>query len=392
MSAYESASHFRLGTSLIHVGSEPSPSTGAVVPPISLATTFVQTSPGVHPGVSDPNSFGRGYDYSRTCNPTRGGFERALGSIEHGQCVSFSSGCAAISACLHLLPPGSNLLCISDVYGGTHRLLTKIASTNLNINITFTDFDVLTSEAVKDVQMIWLETPTNPSLKITSIKKMVELAPENCLLCVDNTFASPYFQNPLLLGADVVVHSVTKYINGHSDVVMGAAITGKEDIYEKLRFHQNAVGAVPSPFDCYLALRGLKTLHVRMDLCEKNAHAIALFLEKKGLKVIYPGLENHPQHIIAKEQMKGFGGMISFYVDGGIEDTSKFLSKLKVFLLAESLGAVESLAECPAIMTHSGIPKEERVKVGVEDNLVRLSVGLEGIDDLCADLEQALQK
>lgn len=369
--------------------------TGAVVVPISLATTFRQATPGKATAASDPNSFGLGYEYSRTGNPTRGAFERAVAAAEGAKFgVAFSSGSAATSAVVHLMQQGDHMLCIDDVYGGTQRYFRKIVSPSMGINIDFVD---MSKEIPFDSKsrLLWLETPTNPTLKITDIAKVCKMAEENnCLVAVDNTFCSPYFQSPLALGADIVVHSVTKYIGGHSDVVMGVVACNDEEIYTKLRFIQNGVGAVPSPFDCFLAHRGLKTLHVRMEAAARNAHAIALFLESHNAvtKVLYPGLKSHPQHMLAQKQQHGYGAMITFYCVGGREQSACVLQNLRVFTLAESLGAVESLAECPSLMTHASVPDAQRAILGIDDTLIRLSVGLESCSDLIKDMDNALNK
>ena len=341
--AIEKADGFRgQGTKYLHlVGEEESNPYGAVVTPISLATTFKQGRPGVPACVDDPNSFGLGFEYSRTGNPTRGAFERAVAQAEQARyCVSFSSGSAATSAVVHLLKHGDKILCIDDVYGGTQRYFRRIVQPTMDIAVDFCD---LNNEFTVDesTKLIWLETPTNPTLKVTDISAVAKKKGQ-ALLAVDNTFMSPYFQNPLTLGADVVVHSVTKYIGGHSDVVMGLVCTNEEDIFRKLKFISNGVGAVPSPFDCFLAHRGLKTLHLRMEAASRNAQAIALFLEDHPMvrKVAYPGLVSHPQHELAKRQQHGFGAMITFYCKGGRNEADKILSSLKVFTLAESLGAV----------------------------------------------------
>mmetsp|Transcript_4927 Transcript_4927/g.8889 ORF Transcript_4927/g.8889 Transcript_4927/m.8889 type:complete len:483 (-) Transcript_4927:129-1577(-) len=376
--------------------------TGAVVPPISLATTFKQSTPGEPSARGDPNSFGLGFEYSRTGNPTRGVFERAVAAAEKAKyCVAFSSGSAATSAVVHLLTPGERILSIDDVYGGTQRYFRKVVNPRMGIEIDFVDFS--NNQAVLSkmltggdkTKLLWLETPTNPTLKVTDIEKVSTMTKRfnaNALLCVDNTFCSPYFQNPLEHGADIVVHSVTKYINGHSDVVMGVVCTNDEEIYTQLRFIQNGVGAVPSPFDCYLAHRGLKTLHLRMEAAARNANAIALFLEDhQGVtKVLYPGLKSHPQHDIATRQQNGYGAMITFYCIGKREQSAILLQNLRVFALAESLGAVESLAECPSLMTHASVPDEQRALLGIDDTLIRLSVGIESCADLVADLDNAL--
>jgi len=389
--------HHGFGTTAIHAGQEPDALTGAVTPPISMATTFAQASPGVKMGLNQQNSFGNGWEYSRTGNPTRGAFERALAAAEHAKyAVCYSSGMAATTAIIHLLKSGDHVISIDDVYGGTQRYFRKTVSPTYNITFDFVDFNdtqLLESKITPKTKLLWLETPTNPTLKISDIAEVSKVAKKhNLLLVVDNTFMSPYFQNPLDHGADIVMHSITKYINGHSDVVMGVVATSDDAVYEKLRFIQNGVGAVPSPFDSYLALRGLKTLHVRMQKHEKNAQVIAEFLESHNNveKVYYPGLKSHPQHEIAKKQLHGYGGMITFYVKGGLAKAKSVLEKFKVFTLAESLGAVESLAESPAIMTHASVPKEHRETLGIHDNLIRLSVGIEGLPDLIKDLDNAL--
>lgn len=387
--------HHGFGTKAIHAGQDANEHTGAVTVPISMATTFAQASPGVKMGLKQNESFGNGWEYSRTGNPTRGALETALAACEFGKyAVAFSSGMAATTAIVHLLKTGDHILSIDDVYGGTQRYFRKTVAPTYNMSFDFVDANDFESKIVEGkTKMIWLETPTNPTLKVSDIRKCSALCKKyGLILVVDNTFMSPYFQNPLTLGADVVIHSITKYINGHSDVVMGVAMTNDDGIYEKLRFVQNGIGAVPSPFDCYLALRGLKTLHVRMAKHEKNAMAIAEFLEKHEMveKVFYPGLPSHPQHAIAKDQCHGFGGMVTFYVKGDLNKAKKVLENFKLFTLAESLGAVESLVESPAIMTHASVPKEHRKKLGISDNLIRLSVGIEGLPDLIQDLENAL--
>lgn len=380
------ASTWGFGTRAILAGQEPDPTTGAVVVPISLATTFLQDSPGVH----------KGFEYSRTDNPTRRAFEANVAACENARYgIGFASGSAATMTILHMLKAGDHVAAMDDCYGGTYRYFTKIA-TPMGLNFSFADFSqegevekILTDKT----KLIWMESPTNPTLKLTDIRKVAEVAKKrNILLVVDNTFMSPYFQNPLDLGADIVVHSVTKYLNGHSDVVMGMVLTNSDEIKTRLRFLQNGIGAVPSPFDCFLAMRGMKTLHLRMREHAKNALHIAQFLEShpKVEKVIYPGLPSHPQHELAKAQMKGFGGMVTFYVKGELEQAKQFLENLHIFHLAESLGSVESLVDFPPIMTHAAVPKEEREKLGISDTLVRLSVGVEDLDDLVRDLENAL--
>jgi len=374
----------------IHSSENP---TGAVVVPISLATTFQQSAPGKATAQDDPNSFGMGYEYSRTGNPTRGAFERAVASAENAKfCVAFSSGSASTSAVIHLLKSGDHVLCVDDVYGGTQRYFRRIVRPNMGISFDFVNMnDDIPFKS--NTKLLWLETPTNPTLKITDIAKVSkEAKAHGCLLAVDNTFCSPYFQSPLDLGADVVVHSVTKYIGGHSDVVMGVVCTNSDDIYSKLRFVQNGIGAVPSPFDCFLAHRGLKTLHIRMEASARNAYAIALFLEAHEAvkEVLYPGLSSHPQHELAKRQQHGFGAMITFFCVGGREQSACVLQNMRIFALAESLGAVESLAECPSLMTHASVPDDQRALLGIDDTLIRLSVGIESCRDLIDDLDSSL--
>lgn len=390
--------HF--ATNAVHVGSEPDKITGAVCAPISLATTFAQPGLGVLQGLDDANSHGKGYEYSRTGNPTRGAFERALASVEHGKHgIAFASGLSATATILHTLNRPDHVIVIDDVYGGTQRLFRQIFAPGSGIDFTFMDMSspaAVGAAVKKETRMVWIESPTNPTLKLTDIKAVAaaikSLGRDDIWIVVDNTFMSPYLQNPLDLGATIILHSVTKYIGGHSDVVMGAVVVNDDEIWKRLKFLQNAVGAVPSPFDCYLALRGLKTLHVRMDAAQRNAMTIAMFLEShaKVQAVTYPGLESHPQHELAKTQASGFGAMITFFIRGGLTETSQFLGALKLFTLAESLGAVESLAECPVIMTHASVPVEIRQQLGISDNLVRLSVGIEHIEDLVYDLQQAL--
>lgn len=378
----------KFSTKAIHVGQDPDPTTGAIITPIFQTSTYVQEGLGKH----------KGFEYARTQNPTRSALEECLASLEGGKfALSFGSGLAAEGNIINLLSSGDHVICGDDVYGGTYRLFEKVWK---RYGLTFTFVDASDVAAIKaaikpDTKMIWIETPTNPLLRLCDIKAIAKLATEHKLITVvDNTFASPYLQNPLKLGADVVVHSVTKYLGGHSDVVGGAVITSREDLFETLKFHQNAVGAVPGPFDCWLVLRGLKTLAVRMEAHQKNAMTIAKYLETHPAveKVMYPGLTSHPQHALAKEQMNGFGGMVSFVLKGGLESARQFLGQTKLFALAESLGGVESLVCHPVSMTHGSIPKEERDKRGVVDALVRLSVGIEDIDDLLKDLEVGLSK
>ncbi|KAG2176901.1 hypothetical protein INT43_007555 [Umbelopsis isabellina] len=374
------------GTRAIHAGHVPDGLTGAVIPPISLSTTFKQSAAGVH----------KGFDYSRSGNPTRNNFEDAVALLEgakHG--LAFSSGSATTATIINSLKAGSHIISVNDVYGGTYRYFTKVASGN-GVEATFVDLsnaDNIKPHFKENTKLVWIETPTNPTLRIIDIEAVAKHAhAHGAYLVVDNTFMSPYFQNPLALGADIVVHSVTKYINGHSDVVMGVAVTNDTDIYENLKFLQNSLGAVPSAFDSFLARRGLMTLEVRMKRHEENAIRIAEFLSKNTHieEVIYPGLASHPQHELAKRQQRGFGGMLSFRMKGSIDNVNVFLQKLQHITLAESLGGVESLIEVPAVMTHGSVSEEDRAKLGITDTLVRLSVGIETADDLMTDLAQAL--
>jgi len=376
------------GTNCIHAGQPADAQTGAVIPPISLSTTFQQSSPGVKK---------MGFEYSRSGNPTRRQYEELIATLEQGKYgLAFSSGSATTATVISLLQPGDHVISVDDVYGGTQRYFRRISAVSSGISYTFVDFTkegALEGAFTEKTKLVWLETPTNPTLKISDIAKAAKLSHDhNCLLVVDNTFLSPYFQKPLLLGADIVVHSITKYINGHSDVVGGILVCNSEEIHTRLKFLQNGIGAVPSPFDCFLAMRGVKTLHVRMKQHEKNAKIIAEFLQgsDKVQHVCYPGLVSHPQHELAKKQQTGFGGMITFWLKGGLTQSRQFLEALKIFALAESLGGVESLAEHPAIMTHASVPAEERDKLGISDNLVRLSVGIEDVEDLLEDIKGAL--
>jgi cystathionine beta-lyase/cystathionine gamma-synthase len=376
----------KFSTKAIHVGQEPNKETGAVTVPIYQTSTFAQEEPGKH----------KGYDYSRTGNPTRAALEKNLAALENGKYgLAFASGLAAISAVSNLLKSGGHVVVCDDVYGGTYRLFQNVL-TNYGLDFTYVD-QRDTNNVLKatkaNTKMVWIETPTNPLLKLIDIEEVSKLAKKNGIISVvDNTFASPYFQNPLDLGADIVVHSTTKYIGGHSDLIGGAVITSNADIYEKLKFVQNAVGAVPGMFDCWLLLRSVKTLAVRMERHNSNAMKIAEYLEKhpKVAKVIYPGLKSHPQHALAKKQMKGFGGMVTFELKGGFDAAKKMLTQLKVITLAESLGGVKSLICHPGTMTHAAIPREERLSRGLTDGMVRLSVGIEDVEDLIGDLERAL--
>ncbi|KAL0489460.1 cystathionine gamma-lyase [Acrasis kona] len=380
--------HF--GTDAIHAGQTPDPHSGAVMIPISLSTTFAQTSPGVpYPG---------NFEYARSANPTRDAFEKNIAALEGAKFgLSFSSGLGATSIIINSLKRGDHVISVDDVYGGTGRLFRTIAS-DYGIEFTYIDFNVegaLEKAIQPNTKLVWLETPTNPTLRLSDVSQVAEVAHKhNAILVVDNTFMSPYFQRPLSLGADVVMHSVTKYINGHSDTVMGVIATNNETWYGKFKYLQNAMGITPSPFDCFLALRGIKTLHVRMQRHEQNATALARWMEghEKISKIAYPGLESHPQHDLAKKQMRGFGGMITFWIKGGITQSRQFLENLKVFTLAESLGGVESLVNHPAIMTHASVPADVRAKLGIDDTLIRLSVGIENSEDIIEDVKQALEK
>lgn len=374
-------------TRAIHAGQSPDPTTGAIMTPVYLTSTFVQSSPGVH----------KGWEYSRTHNPTRRAYEDCMASLESGKFgFSFASGCAATTTVLHLLKAGDHIIAGDDMYGGTFRLFDKVLRHH-GLEFSYVDLtkpENLTAAVKPNTKMVWLETPTNPTLKLVDIKKISAAAKaKNILVAVDNTFMSPYFQRPLELGADIVVHSATKYLGGHSDVVGGVAVVSRQDLAEQIQFLTNSMGGVGATFDAFLLLRSLKTLPLRMKAHQINAQAIAEYLEKhpKVEKVIYPGLKSHPQHALAKEQMSGFGGMITFHVKGGLEAARKFLEKVQVFALAESLGGVESLIEHPAIMTHASVPAENRKALGIDDSLIRLSVGVEDLEDLLADLENAFQ-
>lgn len=368
----------RFETEAIHAGSDPDPTTGAVIPPIYATSTYKQDAPGVH----------RGYDYSRADNPTRNNFERALASLEGAEyAVAFSSGMAATAAILTLLKPGDHVLSGLDLYGGTYRLFEQVY---LKYGLEFSYVDTSDLDAIeprKNTRLLWIETPTNPLMAITDIAAAAERK-GNALLAVDNTFCSPYLQRPLERGADLVLHSTTKYLGGHSDLIGGAVVTRERALYDELKFIQLAVGAVPSPFDCFLAHRGIRTLAVRMKAHSENARRIARFLSEhpRVERVYYPGLEDHPGHEVARRQMRDFGGMLSIELKG---DVKRFLAHLNLFTLAESLGGVESLVNHPATMTHASIPPEERTRRGIRDQLIRLSVGLEHADDLLEDLRRA---
>jgi len=377
----------KFATKAIHAGIEPDPSTGAIMTPIFQTSTYVQEAPGKN----------KGYEYARTQNPTRDVLQKNIAALENGKFgLCYASGLAATDTIIKLLNAGDELICSDDTYGGTYRLFTKVFE-RFGVHSKFmslTTADELKKEITPKSKLLWLETPSNPMMSIIDIAAVTKIAHQaKMIVVVDNTFASPYLQNPLEFGADIVLHSVTKYLSGHSDLVMGAVVTNNEGIHEQLKFLQNACGAVPGPHDCFLALRGIKTLHLRMQRHCENAEQIADFLEShpKVDNVYYPGIPNHSNHEIAKKQMRGFGGMISFTLKGNkMEDALRVLSGTKLFSLAESLGGVESLIGHPASMTHASFPKQEREKRGLLDSLIRLSVGIEDVDDLMADLEQAI--
>tara|TARA_B110000914_G_scaffold58688_1_gene50870 strand:- start:4277 stop:5434 length:1158 start_codon:yes stop_codon:yes gene_type:complete len=379
----------KFGTKTIHAGQEPDPTTGAIMTPIYQTSTYVQQSPGDH----------KGYEYSRTGNPTRNALENNLAALENGKFgLCFGSGLAAVDCIIKLLKPGDEVISTNDLYGGTYRIFTKVFE-KMGIKFHFTGMNKLENiESLinKNTKMIWAETPTNPMLNIVDIKSLSDISKQNKLIfVVDNTFATPYLQRPLELGADIVMHSLTKYMGGHSDVVMGAAICNDEKIAEELYFLQNSCGGVPGPQDAFLVLRGIKTLHVRMQRHCENGKVIAEFLNThpKVNNVYWPGFKNHPNHDIAKRQMNDFGGMISFDLIGNkLKDAIRVVSSTHFFTLAESLGGVESLIGHPASMTHAAIPKVEREKTGVVDSLIRLSVGIEDAEDLIKDLDKALNK
>ena len=377
--------HF--GTRAIHGGQQHDPSTGAVMPPIYQTSTYAQSSPGEH----------KGYEYSRTQNPTRSALEASLASIENGShAMGFGSGLAAVDACMKLLSPGDEVISTNDLYGGTYRQFVHIYE-KYGIKFHFvpmSDESVIESKVNSRTKMIWIESPTNPMLNVVNIEKVSKIAlSSKALLVVDNTFATPYLQQPIKLGADIVLHSGTKYLGGHSDLVLGALIVNDKELADRLYFIQNSTGAVCGPMDSFLALRGIKTLHIRMERHCYNAKEIAHFLKSHPAvgRVVYPGFTEHPGHLIAKKQMRDFGGMISFTVKSDLaEDASKVVSSMKIFTLAESLGGVESLSGHPASMTHASIPKDQREANGITDGLIRLSVGIEDIRDLKADIEAAL--
>ncbi|KAM5256272.1 cystathionine gamma-lyase-like [Ctenodactylus gundi] len=379
----------RFATQAIHAGQDPEQwSSRAVVPPISMATTFKQEAPGRHAG----------FDYGRSGNPTRNCLERAVAALDGAKhCLAFSSGLAAVTSIMHLLKAGDHVICMDDVYGGTNEYFREVAA-ECGLKISFVDCSqtqLLEAAITPETKLVWAETPTNPSLKMIDIEACAHIVHKhgNILLVVDNTFMSPYFQRPLALGADICMYSATKYMNGHSDVLMGLVSVNSEDLHNRLRFLQNCLGTVPSPFDCYLCNRGLKTLQIRMERHFENAMAVAQFLESNPRveKVNYPGLPSHPQHELAKRQSTGCTGMVAFFIKGTLQHAVTFLKHLKVFTLAESLGGVESLAALPVVMSHAPMPKNDRLALGITDTMIRLSMGLEDKKDLLEDLDQALK-
>jgi cystathionine gamma-lyase len=374
-------------TLAIHAGQAPDPTTGAIMTPVYLTSTYVQEGPGEH----------KGYEYSRTHNPTRHALQDCLAALEgarHG--LAFASGLAATDAILHLLDAGDHVLYSDDVYGGTFRIFDKVFR---RLGLSFDPVDMSDPGKVEramrpSTRLVWIETPTNPMLKLVDLPAVAGIARgRGARTVVDNTFATPYFQRPIEHGIDLVCHSTTKYLNGHSDVIGGAVVTSDEGLFDRLRFLQNAVGGVPSPLDSFLVLRGLKTLHVRMERHASNAMAVARFLEghPQVERVIYPGLPSHPQHALAARQMRGFGGMLAFVLRGGLEAARAFLKAVRIFACAESLGGVESLIEHPAIMTHASVPRETREALGIADGFIRVSVGIESLDDLLRDLERGFE-
>jgi len=376
----------KFGTKAIHAGIKPDPTSGAIMPPIYQTSTYVQKSPGDH----------KGFEYSRTQNPTRETLQENLAALENGKHgICFASGMSSIDAVIKMFKSGDEVIASNDLYGGTFRLYTKIFS-KFGMKFHFTemnDVSVIENFINENTRLLWIETPSNPMMNIIDIKGAAEIAKKhNLLLGVDNTFASPYLQNPLDLGADIVMHSVTKFLGGHSDLIMGALVVNDDNLAEELRFNQNSTGAVPGPMDCFLVLRGLKTLHIRMQKHCENGKLIAEYLKTNPnvAEVLWPGFDDHPNHNIAKNQMRDFGGMVSILVNGDEEKARSVCEKFKLFYLAESLGGVESLSNHPAIMTHASVPPEERAKIGITDNMIRLSVGIEDPEDLIEDLGQAL--
>ena len=383
----KTATPLGIGTRAIHAGQHPDPATGAIMTPIYATSTYVQESPGKH----------KGYEYSRTQNPTRMAYERCVASLESGVAgFAFGSGMAAIATVLELLDSGSHVIAMDDLYGGSYRLFERVRRRSAGLDFSFVDLNdaaALKAALKPNTRMIWAETPTNPLLKLVDLAKLAKFAAKHdLLLAVDNTFASPIVQRPLELGADIVVHSATEFINGHSDMVGGVVVVADDDLAQRMAFLQNSVGGIAGPFDAFLAMRGLKTLHLRMQAHCANALALAQWLERNDTlqRVIYPGLKSHPQHALAKRQMHGFGGLITIEVKGGLKRARTVLERCKLFSLAESLGGVESLIELPAIMTHASVPAANRRRLGISDGLIRLSVGVEDIADLRAELTDAL--
>jgi len=385
----QSKNRLAFGTRVIHAGQEHDPLTGAVMQPIYQTSTYAQESPGKH----------KGFVYARGANPTRYAYERCIADLENGvRGFAFGSGMAAIATMLELFPAGSNVIAMDDVYGGTFRLFEKVRRDSANMSFTYVDLrnpknfeDAIT----QDTKLVWLETPTNPSLKIVDIEAIVKIArAKGVTVGVDNTFASPYCQRPLDFGADIVMHSATKFLNGHSDVIGGVLVVQDSDLADRLAFLQNSIGSIQGPFDSFLVLRGLKTLALRQERSCSNAMALAEWMESHSAveRVVYPGLASHPGHNIAKRQMDAFGGMVTIFLKGGLDAAKAMLERVEIFTLAESLGGVESLIEHPGIMTHASIPPEVRAELGVDDSLIRLSVGIEALDDLRSDLDQALTR
>ena len=384
----DSIRSLKFATRCIHGGQAPDPSTGAVMPPIYATSTYAQSSPGVH----------KGYDYARTRNPTRDAWERCIADLEGGtHGFAFASGMAATSTLLELIDSGGHIVAMEDLYGGTFRLFERVRRRSANLGISFVDLAderVLQNSVKRETKLIWIETPTNPTLRLVDIARVAEFARQRGILTVvDNTFASPWVQQPLALGADMVMHSATKYLNGHSDMVGGIVVTANAELAERIGFLQNAVGGISGPFDSFLALRGVKTLALRMRQSSESALQISQWLEKhpRVARVLYPGLPSHPQHALAKQQMRnGFSGIVTFFVKGGLPEARHFLERCRLFTLAESLGGVESLVDHPGLMTHASIPPDKRAALGIDDALIRLSVGIEDTGDLIADLDTAL--
>ncbi len=375
-------------TRAIHAGQQPDPTTGAVMSPIHVSSTYAQSSPGVH----------KGYEYSRTQNPTRMAYERCIADLEGGvQGFAFASGLAATATVLELLDSGAHVVAMEDLYGGTRRLFSQVRKRSAGLDVSFVDLadpQVLSKSLRAETRLVWIETPTNPTLRIVDLKAVAMIArARGILTAVDNTFATPWIQRPLELGCDIVVHSATKFLNGHSDMIGGVVVVKDAALAERMAFLQNAVGAVGSPFDSFLALRGLKTLPLRMRQSSESALKIAGWLEshQQVERVLYPGLPSHPQHALARAQMQnGFSGIVSFFIRGGVDAARRCLERCRIFVIAESLGGVESLVDHPGIMTHASVPADQRAALGINDSLIRLSVGIEDVEDLIADLEQAL--